>query len=73
MFQNTDDEFKVVISNANIQTLENGSLTIREVREENSGEYMCQAVNGVGPEASTVVRLIVNGSLILLYLKLIMY
>lgn len=51
----------MVISNANIQTLENGSLTIREVSEENSGEYMCQAVNGVGPGASTVIHLTVNG------------
>ncbi|RWS15521.1 Down syndrome cell adhesion molecule-like protein, partial [Dinothrombium tinctorium] len=55
------EDFKVVISNANIQTLENGSLTIREASRMDAGHYMCQAINGVGPGASTVVRLTVNG------------
>ncbi|XP_074593224.1 cell adhesion molecule Dscam1-like [Brevipalpus obovatus] len=53
-------DFKVVISNAHIQTLENGSLTIREVMKEDAGQYMCQAINAVGPGTSTVVRLTVN-------------
>ncbi|RWS28200.1 Down syndrome cell adhesion molecule-like protein [Leptotrombidium deliense] len=54
------EDFKVVISNANIQTLENGSLTIRDASKMDAGQYMCQAINGVGPGASTVVRLTVN-------------
>lgn len=35
-------DFKVIISNAKIQTLENGSLTIREVDRSEAGHYMCQ-------------------------------
>nr|AWV54575.1 mDscam12 [Tetranychus urticae] len=58
--KSTDGEdFKVVISNAHIQTLENGSLTIREVAKEDAGHYMCQAMNGIGPGASMVVKVTV--------------
>lgn len=64
MIVNTDGEnFKVIISNANIQTLENGSLTIREVTREDGGHYMVQAINGVGPGISHVVKLTVKGQL----------
>ena len=59
---NLAGDFKVVISNANIQTLENGSLSIREVNEDNSGEYMCQAINGVRPGISVVIHLTVKGN-----------
>ena len=51
----------MVISNANMQTLENGSLYIREVGRDDAGHYMVQAINGVGPGISLVVRLTVNG------------
>ena len=56
------ENFKVIISNANIHTLENGSLTIREVKKEDGGHYMVQAINGVGPGISRVVHLTVNGN-----------
>ena len=55
------ENFKVIISNANMQTLENGSLYVREVGREDAGHYMVQAINGVGPGISLVVRLTVNG------------
>ncbi|XP_022256612.1 Down syndrome cell adhesion molecule-like protein Dscam2 [Limulus polyphemus] len=54
-------EFRVVISNANIQILENGSLVIQEVHPKDAGSYMCQLTNGVGPGLSTVVDLSVHG------------
>ncbi|KAM7292179.1 Down syndrome cell adhesion molecule homolog, partial [Ixodes scapularis] len=50
-------DFSVIISNANVQILENGSLSIREADRKDGGQYMCQAINGVGPGISTVVRL----------------
>ncbi|CAN7938995.1 unnamed protein product, partial [Ixodes hexagonus] len=50
-------DFNVIISNANVQILENGSLSIREADRKDGGHYMCQAINGVGPGISTVVRL----------------
>ncbi|XP_022656487.1 Down syndrome cell adhesion molecule-like protein Dscam2 isoform X2 [Varroa jacobsoni] len=53
-------DFAVIISNANIQILENGSLSIREVSREDAGPYMCQAVNGVGPGISKVINLDVH-------------
>ena len=57
----TESDFAVIISNANIQILENGSLSIREVSREDAGPYMCQAVNGVGPGISKVINLDVHG------------
>ncbi|KAL3227625.1 hypothetical protein MRX96_024048 [Rhipicephalus microplus] len=53
-------EFAVIISNANVQILENGSLSIREADRLDAGHYMCQALNGVGPGISTVVKLDVH-------------
>ncbi|XP_076339611.1 cell adhesion molecule Dscam1-like isoform X2 [Tachypleus tridentatus] len=53
-------EFRVVISNANTQILENGSLVIQEVHPEDAGSYMCQLTNGVGPGLSTVVDLSIH-------------
>ncbi|KAL3248157.1 hypothetical protein MRX96_056571 [Rhipicephalus microplus] len=50
-------DFAVIISNANVQILENGSLSIREADRSDAGHYMCQALNGVGPGISTVVKL----------------
>ncbi|XP_076341457.1 cell adhesion molecule Dscam2-like [Tachypleus tridentatus] len=52
-----DADFRVVISNANVQILENGSLLIREADVDDGGHYMCQATNGVNPDLSMVVEL----------------
>ncbi|KAH7969608.1 hypothetical protein HPB52_020248 [Rhipicephalus sanguineus] len=46
--------------NANVQILENGSLSIREADTTDAAHYMCQALNGVGPGISTVVKLEVH-------------
>ena len=43
-----------------MQTLENGSLTIKEVTERDRGSYLCEAGNGVGADLSLVVRLAVH-------------
>ncbi|KAH6936506.1 hypothetical protein HPB50_018450 [Hyalomma asiaticum] len=53
-------QFSVIISNANVQILENGSLSIREADTTDAAHYMCQALNGVGPGISTVVKLDVH-------------
>ncbi|XP_072143985.1 cell adhesion molecule Dscam1-like [Dermacentor andersoni] len=53
-------DFSVIISNANVQILENGSLSIREADTTDAAHYMCQALNGVGPGISTVVKLDVH-------------
>lgn len=39
-----------------------GSLRIRDARAEDSGRYLCQAVNGVNPPISKTVTLSVLGS-----------
>ncbi|GIX67360.1 down syndrome cell adhesion molecule-like protein Dscam2 [Caerostris extrusa] len=54
-------QFQVIISNENVQILENGSLIIKEASKEDSGHYMCQATNDVGSGLSTVVYLKVHG------------
>ncbi|CAL1268419.1 unnamed protein product [Larinioides sclopetarius] len=52
--------FKSIISNYHIQTLENGSLSIKDLTEEDRGHYLCEAANGVGADLSTVVKLSVH-------------
>ncbi|XP_067138856.1 cell adhesion molecule Dscam1-like [Centruroides vittatus] len=52
--------FKSIISNYHIQTLENGSLSINNVEIKDSGQYLCEITNGFGAELSTVVRLSVH-------------
>jgi Down syndrome cell adhesion protein len=53
-------DFKPISSNFHIQTLENGSLTIKEVTEKDRASYLCEAGNGVGAELSMVVKLSVH-------------
>ncbi|KAH7636713.1 down syndrome cell adhesion molecule [Dermatophagoides farinae] len=52
--------FRTVVSNSHMHTLENGSLMIRDVTEEDSGVYLCQANNGVGSGLSKVITLKVH-------------
>nr|XP_027205557.1 Down syndrome cell adhesion molecule-like protein 1 [Dermatophagoides pteronyssinus] len=52
--------FRTVVSNSHMHTLENGSLMIRDVSEEDSGVYLCQANNGVGSGLSKVITLKVH-------------
>ena len=55
--------FRTVVSNSHMHTLENGSLMIRDVSEEDSGVYLCQANNGVGSGLSKVITLKVHGKI----------
>lgn len=43
-----------------MQTLENGSLSIRQSNKEHEGLYLCEADNGVEPNLVKVLRLIVH-------------
>ncbi|KAL3194739.1 hypothetical protein MRX96_045945 [Rhipicephalus microplus] len=55
-------EYKVIISNSHIHTLENGSLMVREAERNDTGFYLCQASNGVGSGISKVIELKVHVS-----------
>ena len=59
--QSVHQSFRVVISNSHMHTLENGSLHIKDVTEDDESVYLCQANNGVGTGLSKVVTLKVNG------------
>lgn len=52
--------FKLINSNHYMQSLENGSLSIRMINKENEGYYMCEADNGVEPNLSKIVKLIAH-------------
>ncbi|KAJ6220760.1 hypothetical protein RDWZM_006572, partial [Blomia tropicalis] len=52
--------FRTLVSNSHMHTLENGSLMIRDVAEEDSGVYLCQANNGVGSGLSKVITVKVH-------------
>ncbi|XP_055948883.1 cell adhesion molecule Dscam2-like isoform X4 [Argiope bruennichi] len=54
------NEYRTIISNPHIQTLENGSLVITEVELSDAGLYMCQATNGISPSLSAVIKLTVH-------------
>jgi len=49
------------VSSPHLQVYENGSLTIQEARNSDSGYYLCQASNNVGSGPSKVVKITVNG------------
>lgn len=53
-------EFKSISSNYHIQSLENGSLVIKDVEEADGRQYVCEAINGVGVDLSAAVHLTVN-------------
>lgn len=53
-------DFRSISSNYHIQTLENGSLVIKEVDENDAGHYLCEAENGVGSVLSKMVHLAVH-------------
>ncbi|XP_075741847.1 cell adhesion molecule Dscam1-like [Rhipicephalus microplus] len=55
-------EYKAIISNSHIHTLENGSLMVREAERNDTGFYLCQASNGVGSGISKVIELKVHVS-----------
>lgn len=52
--------FKLINSNHHVQTLENGSLTIRQAQKDHEGVYLCEADNGVEPNLVKALRLVVH-------------
>ena len=56
-----EQSLRVLISNSHMHTLENGSLTIKAVNEDDEGVYACRASNGVGPGISQLITLTVRG------------
>ncbi|XP_064480170.1 cell adhesion molecule Dscam1-like isoform X2 [Ornithodoros turicata] len=54
------ESFTTIRSNAKLQVLENGSLVVQHVEASDSGVYLCQATNGVGPELTHEARLTVS-------------
>lgn len=53
-------QFKLINSNHHVQTLENGSLAIRQSSKEHEGIYLCEADNGVEPNLVKSLRLLVH-------------
>lgn len=52
--------FKLINSNHHVQSLENGSLSIRQANKEHEGFYMCEADNGIEPNLVKFIRLTVH-------------
>ena len=50
--------------------LGNGTLVIRNVGETDEGNYLCEADNGVNEPLGKVVKLKVNGKILILLLSL---
>lgn len=53
-------QFKLINSNHQVQTLENGSLAFRAVQRDHEGVYLCEADNGLEPSLVKPVRLIIH-------------
>lgn len=58
--QQQQHNFKLINSNHHVQTLENGSLLIRQAGTEHEGRYLCEADNGVEPSLVKQIKLIVH-------------
>jgi hypothetical protein len=56
-------DFKPIVSGPHLQVHENGSLSLLDARESDSGYYLCQATNGIGQGLSKVVKISVHGEL----------
>lgn len=52
--------FKLINSNHHVQSLENGSLSVRQANKEHEGYYMCEADNSIEPNLIKVIKLIVH-------------
>lgn len=53
--------YSVILSGSHFEVYANGSLFIKDSTEEDSGFYLCQASNSIGPGLSKVIRLQVHG------------
>lgn len=41
--------------------VEDGTLTIHNIQKTNEGQYLCEAVNGIGSGLSAVIKINVQG------------
>lgn len=55
-----DTTYRTIISNPNMQILENGSLWINSLSAADESDFLCQASNNVNPALSKVIKLIVR-------------
>lgn len=53
--------YSVILSGSHFEVYANGSLFIKDSTEEDSGFYLCQAANSIGPGLSKVITLTVHG------------
>jgi len=53
--------YSVILSGPHFEVYANGSLFIKDTTEEDSGFYLCQASNTIGPGLSKVITLAVHG------------
>lgn len=54
-------QYQDVLGHQLARLLPNGSLLIESVAQEEEGQYMCEASNGIGVGLSAVVQLTVQG------------
>lgn len=54
------NHYRTIISNSRIHILENASLVIRDLSQQDQGYYLCQAANNFG-SLSALIKLTVNG------------
>ena len=54
--------YSVILSGSHFEVYANGSLFIKDATEEDSGFYLCQASNTIGPGLSKVITLTVRGT-----------
>lgn len=50
-------DFRIITSNSHIQILENGSMIIKDVEQNDATKYICQAFNGINPSLSEMIEL----------------
>ncbi|XP_022236953.1 Down syndrome cell adhesion molecule homolog [Limulus polyphemus] len=60
--KNPSGSFTPVSRSYKMKVLDNGTLVINDVKETDSGTYLCQADNGVGEKLEKAVRLSVHGN-----------
>ena len=54
-------KYRTIVSSYHLSTLDNGTLYIENVQKSDSGNFLCQASNGIDTDLSKVVRLNVYG------------
>lgn len=57
---NKSGDYEEVRDHTYTKLLENGTLLLHHVKEDQEGFYLCQADNGIGPAIGKVIQLRVN-------------